>query len=217
MIIAPSKINRNYGWKKSHSLYKLAKYGAVCPNEVIAMESLPESVDLRSKCLPVYDQGELGSCSANSIAGVIEFLQPGFMASRLFIYYNERAIEGTVNQDAGAMITDGINSVISTGVCSESSWPYDISKFTSKPPDNCYLEAKNDILKQYLQINGLQEMQSCLAQGYPFVFGFSVYESFEGTDVAQTGKVSMPGTNDNCLGGHAVMACGYTLPINNTR
>lgn len=83
-------------------------------------QGLPAAVDLRSECPPVYDQGQLGSCTGNGIAGAIEFDQhkqgtEEFTPSRLFIYYNERVIEGTVNQDSGAQIRDGIKAVATLG------------------------------------------------------------------------------------------------------
>src|SRR5437764_11378201 len=59
------------------------------------LRKLPTSINLAPKCPAVYDQGELGSCTANAIGGAIEFDQTKqkvrfFMPSRLFIYYNER-------------------------------------------------------------------------------------------------------------------------------
>jgi C1A family cysteine protease len=48
-----------------------------------------------------------------------------------------------------------------------------------------------------------------LASGYPFVFGFSVYESFESDEVAQSGIAPMPSPQEKLLGGHAVLAVGY--------
>src|SRR5437588_1729375 len=73
------------------------------------LRALPPRLDLRKQCPPAYDQGQLGSCTANAVGGAIEFdqmkekLPQIFIPSRLFIYYNERVIEGTVNTDAGAM------------------------------------------------------------------------------------------------------------------
>jgi C1A family cysteine protease len=52
-------------------------------------------------------------------------------------------------------------------------------------------------------------MRGCLAAGYPFVFGFTVYSSFEGQEVAKTGVVSMPTPDEQVVGGHAVLAVGY--------
>src|SRR6059036_708145 len=108
------------------------------------LRALPPRVDLRAQCPPVYDQGQLGSCTANAIGGAIQFdemkqkLPNPFAPSRLFIYYNERDIEGTVASDSGAMIRDGIKSVNTLGACPENEWPYDITKFTQKPPQKCY-------------------------------------------------------------------------------
>ncbi len=183
---------------------------------------LPVSVDLTTKCPPVYDQGQIGSCTANAIAGAIEFDQKKqkmrgvFLPSRLFIYYNERVIEHTVAQDSGAMIRDGIKSVASQGVCAEKLWPYDPDPFpgntrlTKKPSPNCYKEALKHTAVQYERVpRVLAHMKACLASGYPFVLGFTVYESFESDEVAQNGVMPMPAPREQVVGGHAVVAVGY--------
>src|SRR5436190_23995149 len=105
------------------------------PEAVLA--ALPTKVDLRRQMPPVYDQGQLGSCTANAIAAAYEFdqlaeKQPDFMPSRLFIYFNERTMEGTVDTDSGAMIRDGIKTVAKVGVCPENEWPYDIARFNDE-------------------------------------------------------------------------------------
>lgn len=207
----PRKIAR-YGWIPDLPDHRDHFYAAL--PEVMA--ALPTSVDLRPQCPPVYDQGQLGSCTANAIAGAMEFdekkqnFQTIFTPSRLFIYYNERAIEGTVNQDSGAMIRDGVKSISKLGDCPESMWPYDITKFTQKPPSTCYTQAKKYKAVSYQKlIQDLNQFKGCLAGGYPFVFGFSVYESFESPEVAKTGHAPMPAPNEKALGGHAVLAVGY--------
>jgi len=178
-------------------------------------QGVPPAVDLRAGCPPVYDQGQLGSCTANAIAGAVEFDRkkqnlPDFVPSRLFIYYNERAMEGTISSDSGAQIRDGIKSVAKIGAPPESDWPYDITKFAQKPPANAYTDAKLDRAIRYQRVvQSLQQMQGCLAGGFPFVFGFTVYESFESQTVATTGIMPMPAANERKLGGHAVMAVGY--------
>jgi len=135
----------------------------------------------------------------------------GFVPSRLFIYYNERVIEGTEDQDAGAMIRDGIKSIAKQGVCPELEWPYLIRKFRTKPETKCYRDAlDNQALTYYRVTQTINQMKGCLAAGYPFVFGFSVYESFESSAVARTGKAPMPKPRETLLGGHAVMAVGYS-------
>ena len=175
---------------------------------------LPRKVDLRPFCSNVEDQGQLGSCTANALAGGLEFLERKDEIafedfSRLFIYYNERAVEHTIESDSGAMIRDGIKTLVKQGVCSEKIWPYVISKFKMKPIASCYKEAANHKITSYRRILTLDEMRACLAEGFPFVFGFTVYESFESQAVAKTGVVNMPKKSEQALGGHAVLAVGY--------
>jgi C1A family cysteine protease len=172
--------------------------------------------DLRSKCPPVYDQGQLGSCTANAIAGAIQFnrrkqkLKPDFVPSRLFIYYNERVMEHSVQSDNGAQIRDGIKSVAKQGDCPETDWPYDPSKFATKPSATAYKDALKYQALQYQRVpQVLNQLKGCLASGYPFVFGFSVYDAFESDVVAKTGVLTMPGPKEKLLGGHAVLAVGY--------
>jgi C1A family cysteine protease len=207
----PYKIQR-YGWIRDLPDHRDHLYAA----PIVDPRQLPPQVDLRPQCPPVYDQGQLGSCTANAIAGAIQFammkekLASTFEPSRLFVYYNERVMEGTVASDSGAQIRDGIKSVATQGVCPESMWPYDITKFVSKPPDADYKFAIQNEVKSYQRLaQSLVLMKACLASGYPFVLGFSVYESFESQDVARTGQVPMPGPGEQFLGGHAVVAVGY--------
>src|SRR5207244_9156484 len=98
----------------------------------------------------------------------------------------------------------------------ESIWPYDGSPYppnprlTVNPSAACYAEAKQHTADQYSRVpRTLNQMKGCLASGYPFVYGFTVYESFESSQVAKTGVVPMPKTGEEVLGGHAVMAAGY--------
>lgn len=207
----PLQIKR-YGWIPDLPDQRDHLYAA----PVAVLGSLPPKVDLREECPPVYDQGQLGSCTANAIGGAIQFdqlkekLATTFVPSRLFIYYNERVIEGTVNSDSGAQIRDGIKSVAQQGVCPEEMWPYVIANFTEKPPANCYEVAAQHTAVQYSRlVQSLNQLKGCLASGYPFVFGFTVYESFESQQVAQTGVAPMPAPGEQVLGGHAVMAVGY--------
>jgi C1A family cysteine protease len=206
----PRKIAR-YGWIPDIPDQRDHLYAA--PPAFLA--ALPPSTDLRSGCPAVYDQGQLGSCTANAIGGAIEFdrlLQklPDFAPSRLFIYYNERVIEGTVNSDSGAQIRDGIKTVASQGVCPEPEWPYDIAKFTQKPSAKAYTDAVTDRAISYQSlVQDLNQMKGCLASGYPFVFGFTVYASFDTAAVAKSGHAPMPGSGERVIGGHAVMAVGY--------
>ena len=204
-------MNSRYGWQPDLPDHRDFSYAA--PRAVI--KKLPKLVDLRPTCPPVYDQGQLGSCTANAIGAAFEFEQmkqkiTSFMPSRLFIYYNERVIEHTVDNDNGAQIRDGIKSVNKQGVCPEKIWKYDINAFAKKPLAKCYSEAmKNQVLSYQRVVRDLNSMKGCLAEGFPFVLGFTVYDGFESAAVAKTGKLEMPKKNEKVQGGHAVLAVGY--------
>lgn len=199
-----------FGWKRDLPDHRDFKFKVTIPVE------LPPVVDLRDLCPPVYDQGNLGSCTGQALAGAYQFEEmkqgtENFIPSKLFIYYNERVIEGTVNQDSGAMIRTGMKTLVDNGVCNETLWPYKECKFKTKPPSDCYIAAKDNQVLQYLRLSPhtLYDVKQCLALGYPVVFGFSVFESMMTEEVARTGVVPMPGSNDSSVGGHAVLAVGY--------
>ena len=205
------KISR-YGWLPDLPDQRDHFYAA--PVERAAV--LPASTDLRSQCPPVYDQGQLGSCTANAIAAAIQFdrlkqqLADVFIPSRLFVYYNERAIEHTIDSDSGAQIRDGIKSVARLGDCPETEWPYVVTKFKTKPTPKCYADAIQYRVVSYQRLTPvLSQLKGCLASGYPFVFGFTVYESFESALVARTGHALLPGAGERAIGGHAVVGVGY--------
>ena len=283
-VYQPSKFKPKYGWKRDMPDHRDI-YHSFSDN---SLHSLPIDIDLRKYMPPVYNQGELGSCTANAIAGAFQFdemkqyrqklldmrkqddiatekkifdkwsgilsepkpvtrsmskkrkkkkrnkvveavveqnkeilEQPVmifetpkkpvmFTPSRLFIYYNERDMEGTVSTDSGAEIRDGMKSINSVGVCREVDWPYDISKFTEKPPESCYKEAEGLKSKKYVRANtDLDHLKGYLQSGFPVIFGFVVFESFESDEVAKTGKMPMPQSDETRLGGHAVLMCGY--------
>lgn len=172
---------------------------------------LPASVDLSAKFPAPFDQGNLGSCTGNAMAGAFAFAHPGVIVSRLMAYYNARLIEGTVRQDAGAQLRDVVKGMNKTGACLEKLWPYLVSKFAVKPPAAAFTEASNHRISSYQRLTNLDEMLACLASGEPFVFGFSVYESFESDQMARTGILQMPTASEQLLGGHAVVAVGYDM------
>jgi len=219
--ITPRKIAR-YGWKPD--LPDQRDYSYAVPAGVV--QNIPGLVDLRPQCPAVYNQGDIGSCTANAIAAALEFDMtkqglPSFTPSRLFIYYNERSMEGTVGSDAGAFIRDGIKSVASQGDCPESEWTYDgtaapggvfppTAKAAIQPSPQCYTDAIQHKALTYMSIDqNLADMKGCLASGYPFVFGFTVYPSFESPAVASGGIVPIPAAGEQTIGGHAVLAVGY--------
>ncbi len=175
--------------------------------------TLPESVDLRPLCPPVYDQGALESCTANAIGAAIEYNQmhtgkQSFVPSRLFIYYNERVLEGEIKQDGGAMIRNGIKTVARLGAPPEDVWPYEESSVFKQPHADAYAAAKLDLVTVYSRVGQtLPLLQACLAEGFPIVFRYTCFPSMDHT--WDDGVIPMPGPNEPEDGGHCMLIVGY--------
>lgn len=199
----PRKINR-YGWRPSLPDARDIKYRVATPI------ALPAMIDLREKCPPVYNQGQTGSCTANAWAAAYEFLRPSWMPSRLFIYFCERAYESNTANDGGAMLRDGAKALANFGTCSENTWAFDETMVTSQPNNASYIEALQNKIKEYQSLtNDVDTLKQCIGEGLPFVFGFTVYSSFESDAVAKTGIMPMPLNSERVLGGHGIMAAGF--------
>ena len=201
---------KKYGWKRD------ALDARDFVLSLVEAAAVPPSVDLRPQMGPIFDQGALGSCTANAVCGYAEYIwnfekKTKFVPSRLYSYYNTRALEGTTRYDSGASIRDTVKAANSNGFCHENLWPYVINKFTVKPPSSAYADGKLHPAIKYQRVTQVQsQMKAALASGYPIILGFSVYESFESDAVAKTGIVPMPDvTTEQLLGGHAVDIVGY--------
>ena len=214
-FIGISKQQRVYGWIKDD----MDKRDHILTFMISKATDTITNIDLRENMPPVYDQGKLGSCTINALCGAYEYDKfkhnelpnsESFTPSRLFIYYNERIVKGTVDQDSGASIRDGIKSINRVGVCPESMWPYNIKQFAIKPTDDCYKYAVYHYSIEYKRIiQSEQQIKQCLIDGYPIIFGFIVYESFESPIFHKTGIMPMPQYGERVLGGHAVVCCGF--------
>ena len=214
MIKHPHAENRVYGWHRStkpspHPRYQIPAHHRNAVN-------LPPSVDLTPHCPAVYDQGQLGSCTANALAALFQFLLMklgllSFVPSRLMIYWGERAMEGTKDQDAGANGDDGVTFLQTKGVCPETTWPYNIDVFTEIPPTKAWAEAYHHKLAEPVSIDNtnIDEIKSCLASGYPIAFGFTVYPELESQKVGNWGVLPMPQPGDQPIGGHETLIVGY--------
>jgi C1A family cysteine protease len=213
-----------FNWKRDLPDFRDWKYSK---HHLLTAEPLPLSIDLRMQMPPVVDQGQAGSCTANALSGALGFLESQALQnkisspeefnpntfipfSRMFIYYNERLIEGDPNQDNGAQIRDGIKTLVQYGGCDEAIWPYELNNLFAKPSDPCYAEALQHKISAYYSLdNDLYQLKHALTSGYPIVFGFTVYSSFESPEVASTGIMSMPQPTEDVEGGHAVLMVGY--------
>jgi len=176
-------------------------------------------VDLRQYCSSIEDQGKLGSCTGNAIAGAIELLHKRqnrtLDISRLFIYYYERKFIGTVNYDSGAYIRDGIKACYTYGAPTENLWPYNISKFRMQPHKTAIVDALKRKVTSYQRALDFNQVIDSITSGYPVTIGFNVYSSFDSPAVAKTGFMPYPDVNkERLLGGHAVLLVGYNKDNN---
>jgi C1A family cysteine protease len=203
---------RTYGWKRDK--HDERDYKLAIDEEAVIIETVILSDNKKSP--PVYNQGQLGSCTANAVGAAVQFnllnapTPEDFHPSRLFIYWWERFYQNTVDEDSGATLRLGIKSVVTNGVASEELWPYNEDKFRDKPDDKSIEQAlKFQALKYQRVPQTLKGIVGALKKGFPIVFGFNVYESFESQEVADTGIMPIPKPGEQQLGGHAVAIWGY--------
>jgi C1A family cysteine protease len=204
-------VKRGYGWKPD--LPDIRDYQYAAPHDVL--KAIPPVTDLRPNCGPIRDQGPLGSCTGFAATNAFWFdllkqqLQ-SFEPSALFVYYNERVMQHTVQSDSGASIRESIKTLVQQGVCSTSDWPYNVNQFAVQPSQQAYMDAQKNKATLYQRVPlNLNVMRACIASGYGFAAGITVYSSFESAQVASTGIVPIPGTGESVLGGHAIFICGY--------
>jgi hypothetical protein len=201
-----------YGWKAQTPDFRDYPY---VPKSIppVGQESLLPALAET----PVLDQGHLGSCVSNALARVLMYqgyTKDALLPARLFIYYEGRKAENSIRSDSGLVIRDGIKVVATYGAPPELTWPYIISKFTRKPPVSAYIKARLDKALTYYSLDAASQprrdlIRAAIHEGYPVIFGFSVYDSLETQEVANTGIVPMPAPTDKQLGGHCVFICGY--------
>ncbi|CAF3895127.1 unnamed protein product [Rotaria sordida] len=181
---------------------------------------LPHKVDLRPWMTTIEDQSDVNSCTANAMAGAYEYLNykatnRKLDVSRLFIYYNARIKDLDENErvtDEGSSIPATIESMEGLGVCLESLWPYSIKKVNVKPKKQCYEAAEEYTITEALEVDiDINEMKSCLAQGFPIIIGLNLYSSFD--KAMEKGIVPMPIKEEisrSKHGSHALLASGYS-------
>lgn len=185
--------------------------------------TIADEVDPRNALPDCYDQGNLGSCTANAIAGALQYnnILDGTdfgTPSRLFIYYSEREIEGTIGRDSGAYGHDGFRVLRGKGAPAESIWPYVVQNYKYRPSADAYTEAKEHRISRYVHpglpaTRSIAErtsvLKALLSNQQTIAFGFTVYESFESNAVANNGVVPMPQSGEKNLGGHEPLLVGY--------
>jgi C1A family cysteine protease len=204
---------RKYGWKKPEVHTRQLRLLTA-----ISAETMPPSVDLRSQfSFPVFDQGLLGSCVANATCAALGLamtraaIKDASIRSRLFVYFNARAIEGDIHTDTGTTIEAGVSAIKKSGACPEADWPYYINRFTQLPPKTCYDSgAVCKYIDSHQVSQNLIQLKQALINGSVICFGFMAFMSLESPETTKTGIVPMPDpAKEQCLGGHAIVLVGY--------
>jgi hypothetical protein len=183
--------------------------------------SLPAKVDLRSAMTDVEDQKNTNSCAANATAGAYEYLikrhmgDEAYDVSRLFIYYNARAVVDPENiEDEGSVLHNVIGSLKENGACSEQTWPFEPESVNEAPSEDAYEEAKGFLIEETeLVPTELEAWKGALAAGHPIIFGMKLFDSFDKQKKA--GLVPMPTEAEGgrqSHGGHAMLCVGYSDP-----
>ena len=209
----PLAANRKYGWHRSTKPSPHPRYAVPAHH---AAGHLPASVDLTPEMPAIYDQGDLGSCTGNALAGLFQYLlmklgKASFVPSRLMLYWGERQIEGNVSTDSGADGDDGMTFLATKGVCPETLWAYDPDKFAVEPPPAAWAAAYHHKIADPVTIadGDLLGLKSCLASEKPVAIGFTAFAQLESAEVAKTGILPMPGKGEQPIGGHEVLVVGY--------
>jgi len=177
---------------------------------------LPKVVDLRTLQSPVRDQGNVGFCFSFATTSLREYLeiknkQIFVELSELYLAHKTKQKEGTEFQDNGASIADAMWALHKFGVCPAQLDPYKPANYWVTTTTIEDAAAKKFAIKSYYKVTNLTALKTALAEGYVVVIGIAIYDSFESDEVINTGKVPLPNTQlENCLGGHAILAVGYS-------
>jgi len=200
-----------FGWQPDVPDKRDLVYSCTAPVEV------PDSVTI--KCPPVLNQLRVGSCVWNALAIAAQIhmlrqwagMEKAWLPSRLFGYFNTRAIEGTVMVDSGCRIRDAIKVAARLGLVPESEWPYVETMVFKRPTIDCYNHATRHQVLRYERVpQARNDIMHCLASGWPIIFGAALYTSFLSNEVAKTGDVPMPDLKkEKQEGGHAQLIRGY--------
>jgi len=185
-------------------------------------EPRSDKLDLRESDFfsEIDNQENLGSCTANAVVGVLEFCErkdhngENIDHSRRFLYRVSRKLlyqkTGSVLiGDTGDEIRNTIKSLATFGAPPEWAWPYDVKNFDEEPPPDVYALANPYKALVYARLNGLEDIQATINNGYPAAMGFTCYKSID--DTGSSGDIAVPyiDKGDRPDGGHAVVAAGY--------
>ena len=169
---------------------------AIYPDSV----TLPKTWDLRTQMRPIRDQGQQGTCSAQTSGAFKEwqeFVDVGFKEymSPQFVY-NLRENQAT----SGMTPRNTMDILYKIGIVPEKLYPY--GTFTPISEELKAIAAKYRI-QGYAQINTLDSLKKALFGNGPCYIAFPVYNP----EVMEFWKPTSQG--QQMLGGHAVCVAGY--------
>lgn len=180
-----------YGWRRQEPDERDR------PLDLPRSNAWPRVLSLRKLCPPVHFHARMGSCTEQALAFAYQF-------DRL----KKKKAGEQREEDSKEIETDPSilipSSLSSPNTEHEASSNFRTSLRAMKLEDSKRLHLEYKILEQ-----NWDAMKSCLQSHRPFVFGFDVFESFEGKQVSDTGVVSVPKEGEKMLGGYAVVAVGY--------
>ena len=154
------------------------------------------SADLSWQVIDVLDQGSLGSCTLNGITQMVRMRAMADsldrstpLGSRLFAYFNTRALDGedNINEDTGADPRTAMKAINEYGLPPEMDWPYDIAKFKKLPANRAFrsaYDASGKLTKwEFYWITGsldekVEAAQLALDAGYAIGIGTAIGEEY---------------------------------------
>ena len=182
--------------------------------KLMKSDDLPLWCDHRNKLQPVRNQGNQGTCYAQSAAcmkewqenrdyGLDEYLSPQFFYNNRNYWNNNKKDGNDKNEDYGMTGRDVMRILKDAGICLESEYPYGIVDENVSDMDIELIEsAKKHRIKSYARVSTLEGLKRSLFENGPCLIAFPVYNY---TDQMWNKK-----EGDSNLGGHAMTVVGYT-------
>jgi C1A family cysteine protease len=207
-------VTRKLNWKRQPSDPR----DLVLSHGPAMVAQLPPVATTRGRAIPpIRDQGQLGSCTQNAGAEAMGFVymattgKPDPLFSRLFGYYRTRVnIEGNPpSEDSGCNVRDVFRAYRRYGLCLETTWPYDVSKFEIEPNAAAVAEALNHQALKFYACMTIHAIKKSVSDGWPVIFGFDCFDSLDSAETAATGIIPLPKYGEGSIGGHCMMIDSY--------
>lgn len=184
------------------------------------------TVDLRSEFSPIRDQGQLGSCTAFSASGLVEYFEKKAYntytpISTRFTYKTTRNLL-KLTGDTGAYLRTVMGSIALFGTPPEEYWEYNGASeeqnpdFDIEPSAFCYAFGQSYQSIKYVRLDQpevtseqlVNILKDYIKRELPSMFGFTCFQSL-GQSNANGGLIPFPSESERIIGGHAIVIVGY--------